>query len=279
MHRIFAGTTVALALLVGLSIMSGSAARLDVTTAPQASVSTETACAPAVAAGQPVVSSATAGTATAGNYTRVAVSGIPVACQNLPMQVTVHGESGTLLQSALAPAGANGQSLEVPVANYTGNAVTDVIVRINGWIFPTNWAAPAPANPTPPIGAVTCYEADSNGNVVTDAAGNGVLCAAPSLQIGGWDKHLQIQFSLQIATPVIWVFDFSHSAFATQDFDRANSQVRVNPWSGPAELAGGYDCSELPIFEVVLRPSHGNLGGTIQVEPRQGPATGVFCTN
>lgn len=269
-RRLVAGAA-ALMAAMGFSLTAASAATLDVATAPATFFMQESACAPATNNGAPVIDATVGGPATANSYERVSLSDIPANCQNLPLEVFVHGPQGALVASTTTAVSASSSTATVDVGNYTGTAVTQVVVRIDGWLFPTVWTAPAPANPTPPLGPVTCYQLDANGNLVTDASGQGVRCSATpailSVTPAGDDIWSPADVNINyLVTPVssrvLLIFDLSHSTFSAYRGDPAKSSATVVGYDGSAAIRGGA-CLNSPILAVEQTPAWGRASGGI----------------
>lgn len=142
MRRLLVAAAAGLVAVMGFGLTTASAATLDVTTAPATFFMQESACAPATSNGTPVIDAAVGGTATANSYNQVSLSDIPEPCRTLPLEVFVHGLQGELVASTSAPIRATSSAVTVNVGDFTGSEVTYVVLRIDGWLFPTSWTAP-----------------------------------------------------------------------------------------------------------------------------------------
>jgi signal peptidase I len=100
------------------------------------------------------------GTATAGNYTGVSVSGVSTACQGLPATVTLVNSSGSVIATGSVASTAPTTTFTTP--SYSGAAVSKIVVKIDGWVFVPTWTPPTP----PPV-AATCVPTNSSGVPVT----------------------------------------------------------------------------------------------------------------
>lgn len=286
MRRMVLAAVAAATAFVGLSLTTASAANLTLTAASDIFVVQESQCAPGVIDGAAVIETASAGSHSAGVYTRVSVGDIPDNCEGLPLEVLVHSAAGDLIAFG---AGATGTgTAEVIVGSYTAAAVTAVVVRIDGWLFPTTWIAPAPSNPAVPLGPITCYKVDSSGNVVLDGAGEGVLCDnAPTISVNTWtsgetNHTMQAQFSVLAVEPsVLLVLDFSDPVFDAYQGDPEHSWVSHVRYGAVSDVAPDYSCSELPVFEI--KGTHPNVGwgahsisGAVILNSQ--PADGAICS-
>lgn len=284
MRRFLAAASALLVTFFSLNVTTASAATLDVTAAPAAFVMQDSACAPGTNDGAPVIGAAAAGLGTANTYSQVSLTGIPTDCQNLPLDVMVHDAQGALIAASSAPVSAPSAATTVSVGDYVGAEVTQVVVRIAGWLFPTTWQPPAPSNPTPPLGPVTCYQLDANGDLVMDASGMGVPCESEPVlwNVNAWPGTLQVEYQIDTALSALLVFDFSHPTYAAYDGDPAASSVQLFGYNGGNHLREGYDCSALPVLEIVAvhpRPHEGVNRVTGAVYLHRTPQWNSVCSN
>ena len=210
MRRILATAAALLTAIVGLSLTTASAATLNLATTPGTFFMQPAACAPGTANGAPVIGSATAAPGSSGSFSGVSLSNIPTACQGLPLEVFVHGPQGTLMASTATPSSANSSAVTVNVPSYTGTGVADVVLRIGGWLFPTNWTPPTPM----PTQAVSCVALDGyQGNPTGQACT--VTFTTNNVAYNPWPTVSAYDVSFIVSTPApSWavVVDTSHAA-------------------------------------------------------------------
>lgn len=135
----------ALLLAAGFGLTAANAASLEVSTATGTFVTEELPCSAGTVNGVPVIGAAAADPGSPGMFGAVSLSSIPTKCQGLPADVFVHTTAGGLISTGSGAVGSDA----IGVGDYTGSAVTAVVVRIDGWLFPTDWTAPEA--PTPPL--------------------------------------------------------------------------------------------------------------------------------
>lgn len=290
MRRVVVAGAAILMAIAGLSLTTASAATLEVAAAPGVFLAQEPACGPSTANGFPIIDATASAPGTPGSYSGITLSNIPTACQDLdsplPVDVFVHTAAGDLMSSGSGTVGSG--TTTVGVGDYTGSAVTAVIVRIDGWLFPTTWTAPAPSNPAVPLGPITCYKVDSGGSVILDGAGEGVLCDnAPTISVDTWTSDgtnhmMQAEFSVMAVEPsILLVLDFSDPFFDAYQGDLAHSWVSHVRYGAVSDVAPDYSCSAMPVFEI--KGTHPNvtwgahsISGAVILNSQ--PADGAICS-
>ena len=199
-------------------------------------------------------------TAAAGaGQTTVRVSSVPSDCAHRSMKVWLLDSSGGLVSSGQLASAAQGQNT-VPMTTYATTAVASVVVTIGGWWIDATWTAPAPVDPTPPLGPITCYQLTAGGAVVTDAQGRGVLCpTTPSITsvstwiAGGTTPHLLAEYALSTTQPrSLLVIDFGAPLFSAYAGDPATSSIRLAQYNGASAPVPGYACAERPVMRIVV---------------------------
>lgn len=208
MRRLLAAASATLVAIVGLSLTTANAASLEVDTAPAIFVTQESACAPGTANGVPIIDATATSPGTAGSYSAVSLSNIPASCQGFPVDVFVHSTAGGLILSGSGTVGSG--TISVGVGDYTGSAVPTVIVRIGGWLFPTNWTAPAA--PVAPFVA--------NCTVFNDAQGTSGPCTVTLTFVGGVQnlgehhgsgdfQEVKVSVAHSLSQGIYWTADFN----------------------------------------------------------------------
>jgi len=88
---------------------------------------------------------AVAGTAdVGGTYTQVSITGVPVACSEKAIALTVFGSSGNSLRtSVLGAVAATGTTTVTMTGSYTGAAVLGAALTIGGYGMTTTWTGAA----------------------------------------------------------------------------------------------------------------------------------------
>ncbi|MFV0285911.1 MAG: S24/S26 family peptidase [Demequina sp.] len=280
----FAALLCAAALTVAAGVSPASAAQLHVTAPFQPTVSVLQKCSAAVTSGGAAVLKATTASASA---TSLSLSEIPAACQGLAVSVYVHGASGQTLATGTASAASGQSTRTVTTSSFTRASVAFVVVKVNGWVFPVTWTVPV-TDPTPPVGPVVCYQLDSSGAPVLDAAGMGVRCpTTPTVSPGkpwldgGTVPTMLAEYALStVQVRSLLVFNFADPAFAAYQGAPATSSYRLSPYNGGGAIAAGYTCSQRPVVKLVV--THPNvawgaqtLSGGIRVTTVA--QTGQFC--
>lgn len=266
MRRILAAATAILAMAVGLSVTSASAAQMPVFAGLQTSFADASACAPANEGGVPVVKTTAS---SSGSASAVALSGIPAGCAGLSLEVFVHDTSGTIIASG---AGTAAGTVSIGVGTYATASVATVIARIGGWIFPTEWTAPPPT--TGP--AATC-QAINPGGQVRDTA----TCSVTLSPNGGPPWGHQGSQLWNFTFNVTWDTQPPNSNWTWRvTFDLAQSPFPgfTPQWVGTYSnsgmgLAPGYSCAQLPTL-TMQSTSQNVWGGTLEIS--DGPAPGYF---
>ena len=208
MRRLLAAASAMLVAIVGLSLTTANAASLEVDTAPAIFVAQESACAPGTVNGIPIIGTTATSPGTAGSYSAVSLSDIPATCQGLPVDVFVHTTAGDLISSGSGTVGSG--TTFVGVGDYTGSAATAVIVRIDGWLFPTTWTAPeAPAAPF--VANCTVFN-DADGTsgpcTVTLTFVGGVQNFGPDVGSGDF-QEIQVVVTHSLSQGIYWTADFN----------------------------------------------------------------------
>ena len=264
MRRILAAGAAMLMAFVGLSLTTASAATLNLAAAPGAFLLEDSACAPGTDNGNPVIDATASSPGTAGNFSEISLTNIPAACDGRTVDVYAHGEGGAVVATGSGTAEAN--SAAISVGDYTGSAVTAVVVRISGWLFPTNWTAP------PPPAAASCVGATSA------PVGTGGDCAITHTGGTFWGNtgSRQGHISFSVTTP-------AQNAIVTLDL----SQAPYAGWTvGGVSTNGdwiavpGYSCSELPLVRLYANPGNAGKGTTVYLNLRESPAPtggGAIC--
>lgn len=260
MRRVVVAGAAILMAIAGLSLTTASAATLEVAAAPGVFLAQESACAPGTNNGVPVIEAATARANSAGVYTWVGISDIPADCHGLPLDVFIHSTTGDLISSGTGTAGAG--VTEVAVGSYTGSAVTAVVVRIDGWLFPTTWTAPISA----PMSCVGATPAPiGTGDDCTITYTNGTWWGDSGSRMG----HI----SFSVSTP-------AQNAIVTLDVSRApfpEWPIRGFNTNGDWVVVPGYSCSEMPYIRLYANPNHGGKSTSVYLNYWENPGSGSIC--
>lgn len=156
MRRIVAAASAFFVAIVGLSLTTASAASFTLSAEPTVYFDEISACAEGTADGRPIIQTAAADTST-----EVAVSDIPSDCHDMPLEVFVYNSAGELIAAGSDSSQAG--DFDVTVDGRTATA-DFVLLRIDGWVFPTTWTGPTPVAPSQPF--ENCVGYDHNGNFV-----------------------------------------------------------------------------------------------------------------
>ncbi|PKQ26893.1 MAG: hypothetical protein CVT64_00075 [Actinobacteria bacterium HGW-Actinobacteria-4] len=239
-------------LLAIAGISNANAAQLTVLTPNKLVLITANKCATASLA------TTVSGTPSSGGtvYPAVLLSNIPVACQGLLTELWVHGAGGTVLASATATPAAATQVFAT--GNYTAANVTSVVVRVNGWVFPTTWTAPPP----PGGNGLTCKAVNNGGNTTN---------AACTVTITGVSHWISYPGAWGVGTPYEHVY-LSFEVTTNQNrwevtFDFSDTTTFPGSGFTPTYVGDGYNvikaptysCSSLPTF--VAWKGAGNVSG------------------
>jgi hypothetical protein len=225
-------------LLAIAGISNANAAQLSVMTGGQATLSTLSKCADASLA------TTSSGTPTSGGtvYSSVAMSNIPVACQGLLVELRVFGAGGSLLASASATPAAS--THDFATGDYTAANVVAVVVRIDGWVFPTTWTAPPPPPPEP---AYSCVAINNGGGTP-----GGGTCTVTNVIVNSWSSG-GFQYQQMYFTVTSSHVDF----LVTVDFGNINTFAGWTPaavWTNgnaiKATVPSAYSCASLPVVQV-----------------------------
>ncbi|WP_062136247.1 hypothetical protein [Demequina aestuarii] len=228
MKRRILAAAAAVALAMGLSVTTASAAQLPVLAGLQTSVVGASACAPALEGGTPVLETTAP---SGGSASAVALSGVPAECGGLAVELFVHDDSGAVIASGTGTAAG---TVSVAVDAYDTSDAEAVVARIAGWIFPTTWTVPAP----PP--AATCVPMSTDGTVVAGS------CSVTRIQVSepwpdGAGQKANVYVSVTSAAPRFRItFNFAQAPFPGW------TPVAVD--RGNLLLAPGASCSTLPVY-------------------------------
>ncbi len=270
MRRLFAAGAAVLMLATGLSMSTASAAQLDVVTGFQKSLVTESACARAMSGNTPVIKTAVGPDRWLGSSSRISVSSVPASCAGRPIEIFVHNAAGTVLASGNATASS---SFVVPVnASYPVANVATVVARIDGWIFPTQWATPGPSP------AVICQAIDPQGNVSTAHSCAVTSIDSPRRYFWGGER---IDYTVAWSgpqPPSNWrwrvTLDLAQSPFNRSDTDSVGTVVG----SSQITLPSGYECGQLPQFSFSGSSVAGH-SGSLRIQPGWLSLGQTLCRN
>lgn len=138
-----------LGLLAVFGPSTASASQLPVNTAGQASVTTDVKCATQNLTVTP------SGTHTNNAYGQVTVSGIAAACLNQPISVYLHSSTGAIIATFSGTTPASGSTMTLTLAGgatFDASQVTEVVVKVGGWLFVAAWTYTAGPPPFPAPG-------------------------------------------------------------------------------------------------------------------------------
>ena len=202
---------------------------------------------------------ATPATVTSGtNYTKLVVSGIPLACNSKPITMYAYSSGGTLLMSSAMSTssettGTTGTAGSVTFTKISGSydaaAVSKVYVFVDTWGIQTNWAYTPP-----PVVDISCVGVDASGNVVDTHCSVSVQGKIGWWQAGG-GKYYQGNFyfsGTSTAPYILLSINFAHYGMSGINVLTPTDQVTV--------LAPGYSCSSLPLLSVVRPNDNYNKG-------------------
>lgn len=187
----------------------------------------------------------TAGTPSGGNYSQVALGGIPAPCRNMPASVYLYNASGALLTSAtVTPTGA---TATISTSAYAAANVSRVVVKVNGWVLRATWTPP-----TPPVTTLTCVAVNSAG------VPTGQSCTVTVNGYSSWG----------MSPNRIGNFYFNGSSPSSHVILTLNVQTYmgfvptvVRP-TQTSTRAPGYSCSQLPVVSVMMPVQNFNNGST-----------------
>ncbi len=259
MPRIIAAAAAVLALMAGVTLTSASAARLDVTAGFQAFAASESSCAPAMSEGAPVIKAAVGQDRWRGASSHVKVNSIPANCVGLPFELLVHNQAGTVLASAT---GTTANPLNVRLSSYQVAQVAKVVMRIDGWVFPTQWANPGPEP------AMICEAVDTAGNVVEShsctVTASHMYVYRSMLIARGEAFDFSVSWDANPPSNVRWrvKFDLAHPHFSPEAMSWIATPGLLRP---PFELSSGFSCSALPELSFTSRSNAELSNQTVRV--------------
>jgi len=246
----------------GLFVAPASASQLNVHTRAAAMARTVSKCA------TQTLAATTAGSANAGAYSSVSVSGFATACQGKAATVYLYNAAGTLLSSGTVASTA--ATTTFPTGTYQGTAVSRVVVKVNGWVFLPTWKPPVN---TP---ALVCEAINPGGQVSTSYPCTLTMSPA-STSAWGYDNGTMLwNFTLNVA----WTTQPPNSNWRwriTADFTKTPPFLGFIPRfvgsnsPGAVTLSSGYSCSQLPILQVT-GTSTNQWGVTIDIGDGGKPA-------
>nr|PZM97164.1 MAG: signal peptidase I [Actinomycetota bacterium] len=225
----------ALLVSIGIGVSPAAAAQLDIRTPLQPQVFSVAACADP----SPVWDSTT--TATGATSSQVTISGIAAGCRNKTFTVYLHDSAGAVLATMTGtPTGAS-HSFTMASGSYTVAQVAHVVVKVDGWLFPTAWTAPS----VPSTPAISCVAINPAGKPT------GGACTVTVTNVTFWDSgipgvhNLQIDYAVQ-TNQNRWevTINFNDPSWAGGGFTPTYVGSAYNVIKAP-----DYACSSLPVFK------------------------------
>lgn len=232
-------SAVLVATLVAAGVMAGpaSASQLAINAPGAPFADSQSKC------GALSLAATVSGTATAGNYTGVSVSGISTACQGLPATVTLVNSSGSVIATGSVASTTATTTFTTP--SYSGAAVSKIVVKIDGWVFVPTWTPPA-------TGPYSCIELTAwPGNPweapQTYGVPTGNSCTITYTYFDNWGgtppKHFNLYFTVSGVSTGNWRVSINFADPYFQGLVPASLGGNGNPVKSP-----GYACSQLPVF-------------------------------
>jgi len=225
----------AAAMTLGIGVSPAAAAQLDIRTPLQPQVFSVAACADP----SPVWDSTT--TATGATSSQVTISGIAAGCRNKPFTVYLHDSAGAVLATMTGTPTGAWHSFTMASGSYTVAQVAHVVVKVDGWLFPTAWTAPS----VPSTPAISCVAINEAGNPT------GGACTVTVTKVKFWDSgipgvhNLQIDYAVQ-TNQNRWevTINFNDPSWAGGGFTPTYVGSAYNVIKAP-----DYACSSLPVFK------------------------------
>lgn len=221
----------AAAMTLGIGVSPAAAAQLVIGANLDPQVFAANAC------GDPAPAWTSTTTATGTTSNQVTVGNIPAGCRNKVVTVYVHNSAGAVLATMTGTPAAASHSFTMASGTYTIAQVSRVVVKVEGWNFPTTWTAPVPSGPA------TCVATDASHNPVP-----GGTCTVTSVTIvNQWgtpgNRAANTNFRVTSSTGH-WVvtFNFSQAPFPGWNPKSVSGNFTLPPLTG---------CSSLP--NVTLR--------------------------
>ena len=213
-------SAVLVATLVAAGVMAGpaSASQLAINAPGAPFADSQSKC------GALSLAATVSGTATAGNYTGVSVSGVSTACQGLPATVTLVNSSGSVIATGSVASTAATTTFTTP--SYSGAAVSKIVVKIDGWVFVPTWTPPAPTQAVSCI-ALNAYQGTPTGQPCTVTFNTGVIAYNPWPTVSAYD----FRFAVTTAAPS-WAIVINTAHSSLPQIGVTSIHTNGNPMTG-----------------------------------------------
>jgi signal peptidase len=187
---------------------------------------------------------ATSGSASAGSYTAISLSGIATQCRGIATTVRLYSSSGALLATGTAtPAAA---TATFTTGSYSAAAVTTVVVTVAGWMFVASWTPPGPFV----CEELTAWPGNPWQAPATYGVPTGRACIVSGLTFDAWGggpstppTNFNLYFTVSGTTTGNWRVTVNFNDPYFQGLHPTSLSSNGNPQRSP-----GYACSQLPTF-------------------------------